>query len=184
MSFVLISDYDKGSCDPSVCVRVINECRTAGIPVIVDPPRGQPWQKYFGATGIKCNRVEAERELGVSLTSSDSFCMALDRIMVAYSPDWAIITAGPTGMYVMERSGRFWRQPTAAYDPVDVTGAGDAVMATLGFLIGHSVQLDTAVRMAAAAGTLSTRQLGALPIPIAAIRELANDPCMVSRKSG
>src|SRR5262249_11374679 len=57
---LLISDYAKGFCTPTLLRHVIDTAREFHIPVIVDPARIVDYSRYRGATLIKPNRIEAE----------------------------------------------------------------------------------------------------------------------------
>jgi ribokinase len=75
--------------------------------------------------------------------------------------DTVVVTLGDEGADV-HRSGRdVHRQPAFAVDVRDTTGAGDAFSATLAWAIGERRDLADAVRLAAAAGALATRAVGA-----------------------
>jgi sugar/nucleoside kinase (ribokinase family) len=52
-------------------------------------------------------------------------------------------------------------QPAFEVAAVDTTGAGDAFSGALAWAMAAGAPLDDAVRMAAAAGALATRRLGA-----------------------
>ena len=59
IDMVLISDYDKGVCTPSLLASLINNCRAIGLRVIADPMRGNDYRKYHGCSAITPNRLEA-----------------------------------------------------------------------------------------------------------------------------
>ena len=56
---VLISDYDKGVCTPSLLAAVIAAARACGLRVLADPIRGSDYRKYHGCSAITPNRLEA-----------------------------------------------------------------------------------------------------------------------------
>src|SRR5690606_27480756 len=64
---VLISDYDKGVCTPTLLQAIIKAARQEGIAVVVDPIRGGDYRRYDGATTMTPNRLEAELASGVKI---------------------------------------------------------------------------------------------------------------------
>src|SRR6516162_4324301 len=56
---VLVSDYDKGACIPSVLAGVIDSARKSGLRVIADPIRGSDYARYRRCSAITPNRLEA-----------------------------------------------------------------------------------------------------------------------------
>ncbi len=75
--------------------------------------------------------------------------------------DAVVVTLGGDGAEV-HRAGRdVHRQPAFAVEVRDTTGAGDAFSATLAWAIANGRDLGGAVRLAAGAGALATRAVGA-----------------------
>ena len=72
----------------------------------------------------------------------------------------AIVTLGEEGAQGCA-AGRVWRTPALLVDAVDTTGAGDAFVGVLAAALGRGEALETAVRRACVAGSLSCRAPGA-----------------------
>ncbi|MBP2638328.1 MAG: hldE 3 [Firmicutes bacterium] len=70
VNIVIVSDYDKGVCTPTVCKTIINECQRLNIPTIVDP-KGQDWSKYQGADYITPNIKELSTVLCCHINNSN-----------------------------------------------------------------------------------------------------------------
>lgn len=68
---VIISDYGKGICTPSLCDRVIRLAKSAGVPVLIDP-KGSDWTKYRGADFITPNVKEMGECAGMALVNEDA----------------------------------------------------------------------------------------------------------------
>jgi D-beta-D-heptose 7-phosphate kinase/D-beta-D-heptose 1-phosphate adenosyltransferase len=141
---VLISDYGKGVCTPALLRTVIDR---AECPVLVDPARGEDWERYRGATCIKCNLPEAQLLCGPIPPSQCSTTLA-DRYETT-----VIVTAGADGLY---RNGEHF--PASPRTVVDVTGAGDTVLAVLG--------VTGDCRLAVEASGWQVEQLGVRPLPL------------------
>jgi ribokinase len=72
-----------------------------------------------------------------------------------------VVTRGRQGAD-LHRPGRpVHRQPSFPGEVVDTTGAGDAFCGALGWALAGGTDLDQAVRLAAAAGALACREVGA-----------------------
>lgn len=113
---VVLSDYAKGVLTDKVIVLAIRMARARNIPVIVDPKRVDLFD-YDGATIITPNEMEFKRSGG--------------------TPDGSaiLVTLGERGMELREPSGNVARIEADTQEVVDVTGAGDTVVAVLAMLI-------------------------------------------------
>ena len=79
-----------------------------------------------------------------------------------------IVTRGGDGADLHAPAAESFHQPAFPANPVDTTGAGDAFNGALAFAIAAGHDIREAVSIAAAAGALSTRKVGArdaLPTP-------------------
>ncbi|MDZ4773121.1 MAG: D-glycero-beta-D-manno-heptose-7-phosphate kinase [Planctomycetota bacterium] len=156
---VVLSDYGKGVLSSEVLRSVIATARAAGIPVLVDP-KGDDYKRYRGATLVTPNRKEAEQALGRKLAKIDDMSQAADDLMAQADLDAAVITLGADGIFYKDKSGRAGHVPALARAVFDVTGAGDTVVAQLGFYLADGVPLGTAVELANQAAAITVGRLG------------------------
>ena len=153
---VVISDYAKGVVDS----RLLSEIRSlTSAPVLVDP-KGTDYGKYRGATLITPNRREAEQFTGFTLRSREDLRKAASLFFDRLDVD-VVITLGSGGIYLSQRGGTDRLAPAEARSVYDVTGAGDTVIAMLGFCLGAGIPLDDAVPLANAAAGIVVGRLGA-----------------------
>ncbi len=68
---MLISDYDKGVCTPTLLAAVIAAARACGVKVLADPVRGGDYRKYHGCCAITPNRLEAGLATGRVLNDAN-----------------------------------------------------------------------------------------------------------------
>ncbi|MBK7643322.1 MAG: D-glycero-beta-D-manno-heptose-7-phosphate kinase [Planctomycetes bacterium] len=156
---VVLSDYGKGVLTPEVIRCAIDTARAAQVPLLVDP-KGEDYTRYRGATLITPNRKEAEQALGRRLPRLEDVERGARELMQQAELDAAVITLGPEGIYYASKNGPTGHVPAQARAVFDVTGAGDTVIAQLGFYLAARVELDTAVFLANQAAALVVARLG------------------------
>lgn len=153
---LILSDYAGGVlADPQPMIR---RAREAGVPVYVDP-KGTDWERYRGASLIKPNRAELREQLGYDIPDdliANSFIVKdlLDHLEIGSM----LFTDGARGMTMIHREGAAWHQPAKSGQVVDVTGAGDTVLAVVAYLRSIGVSWIGVLDMAAAgAAAVCTR---------------------------
>ncbi len=156
---VVISDYAKGSLEPSVLRALIAEARRRRVPVLVDPkpPRVEI---YRGATVVTPNLKEAAAMSGVAIADDRSLASAGRRIQRALACEAVLITRGEDGMTLLPKGGRATHIPTTARDVFDVTGAGDTVIGTFGLCEALGVERSVAARISNVAAGIVVGKVG------------------------
>ncbi len=157
---VLISDYDKGVCTPSLLAAVIAAARACGVRTLADPVRGGDYRKYHGCSAITPNRLEAGLAAGRVLTDSAVALEAAAELRERLDLDAAIVTLDKEGMALAHADGRRQVFPTRPRQVYDITGAGDMVMAVLGMALAAGADYDAAIRLANVAGGLEVEKVG------------------------
>jgi len=169
---VCVEDYDKGVVIDLLAQGVIERCRAAKVPVIVDPAAIDDYARYRGATAITPNRSEAERATGLDtpLESTDVHNNALARqLLDAYDFDAVILTLDRHGALLERRNGERVHVPTIARHVYDVTGAGDMVLAALAGAVANDLPWVAAVEFANVAAGLEVEVFGVQPIPFSEV---------------
>jgi rfaE bifunctional protein kinase chain/domain len=156
----VVSDYGKGVVTPTFAGRLIDRCREAGVPVVVDP-KGTDYAKYRGATLVKPNQLEAGKVLNRDLrTDADVFRAGAD-LLALLGPDTAVlVTRGANGMTLFEPGRRPVHVPTQAREVFDVTGAGDTVAGTLALALAAGASLPAACHLASLAAAVVVGKVG------------------------
>ncbi|MHC4938354.1 MAG: D-glycero-beta-D-manno-heptose 1-phosphate adenylyltransferase [Planctomycetota bacterium] len=160
---IVLSDYDKGVLRGSLCGRVIEAARSAGVPVIVDP-KGADFTRYRGATAITPNRKEAGSHAGLSVSSSADARIAAERLMGDLELDHCYVTMDRDGIFVLDGKGRGEPIPTTPREVYDVTGAGDNVISVLAYCVASGLDPFTAARLANVAGSIAVEHFGVVTI--------------------
>ena len=168
---VLVSDYAKGVCTPTLLETLLGRCRLRAIPVIVDPARGADCLQYRGATLLKPNRVEAALAAGVAIHSPAAALQAASWLVQRFHVDSAVVTLDADGMAFATADGIADYVPTKPLEVYDITGAGDMALAVLGLAIAAGTPLPIAVRLANTAAGLEVQRHGVAPVSRNELRE-------------
>jgi D-beta-D-heptose 7-phosphate kinase/D-beta-D-heptose 1-phosphate adenosyltransferase len=153
---VILSDYGKGALtDVSA---MIESCREADVPVLVDP-KGTDFQRYRGATMITPNQGEFEAVVGACADEAQLVERArqmLDELGLTA----LLVTRSEKGMLLLETNQEPLFLLTQAREVYDVTGAGDTVIAALAAMLASGQNLASAAALANIAAGLVVRKIG------------------------
>lgn len=167
MDVVSISDYAKGFLSLNILSEVFRICREKNIPTIVDP-KGIDFTKYRGASLVKPNAMEAYAASKKEKTSSiDEVAKELLSILDVES---LLITRSELGMSLFLKNGTSQNFPVVSKEVLDVTGAGDTVLATLSLGLALKWPLESAVELANIAAGIAIERLGCFQV---SLKELA-----------
>lgn len=157
-NLVILSDYKKGTLsDPQALIQL---ARTANVPVLVDP-KGHDFSIYKHATIITPNFKEFEAIVGHCENEQDILDKGRD-LLVKYDIATLLVTRGEDGMTLIQRdSDDILHLPAYAREVLDVTGAGDTVISTLGTAVAAGVNLPQATALANLAASIAVGKLGA-----------------------
>ncbi len=165
---VLISDYGKGVCAGRLIARVVELAvarRKHGVdvPVIVDPIGDTDYGRYAGCACITPNRAEAGLALGMTITTPEDGLEAARR-MLRFGVESAVVTLDRDGIAWADRSGDARLFPVRPRQVYDITGAGDMVLAALGYSRAAGADWPAAIELANLAGGLEVQRLGVVPL--------------------
>lgn len=172
---LLVSDYAKGVCRPSLLRQSIDAASALELPVIVDPARGGDFRHYGGATVIKPNRVEAELATRQPIRSLETAKHVALALMAHASARAVVLTLDRDGLLMVDADGDVREFPTVVQEVTDITGAGDTVVALLGLTLANQIPLHLGVQLANVAAAWQVRHVGIAPITLDDLRgQLAN----------
>ncbi len=155
---VLISDYNKGLLTPAFLKEIFRICREKGIKTLVDP-KGTDFSKYEGVNVIKPNKKEAALATGIAIKDRESLQEACAILKELTGCDQVIITLSEEGIaYYTEN--KLSLIPTKALGVIDVTGAGDTVLAALGVSLASNKSLQEACEFANHAAAIVVSKVG------------------------
>ena len=154
---VLLSDYGKGVLTSSLTQSLITAANKAGKKVMVDP-KGLDYSKYAGAYLLTPNKKEASEATQVSINDEASLTQAITQLKVECDLTVSLITLSEQGVAIYDDELR--THPTVAREVYDVTGAGDTVLASLGFALACDYQIDDAVKFSNLAAGVVVGKIG------------------------
>jgi len=152
---VVLSDYGKGGLHH--IAEMIRSARRAGKRVLVDP-KGDDYSRYKGASILTPNLAELREVVGTWKDEKDlkSHAQALARKL---GLEALLLTRGEQGMTLFKGSKTF-SVKAEKREVLDVTGAGDTVIAALAVMLAAGAGLENAVRIANRAAGIVVGKLG------------------------
>ena len=159
---VVISDYNYGVVD-DLAISLLRECsRLSSLPVLIDS-RFRLAQ-FGGFTSATPNEDEVEHLIGEQL-SPDQLESAAVKLKHQLEYRALLVTRGGQGMLLLEDDMPPLHIPAVgAQQPVDVTGAGDTVIATFALALACQASFSEAARLANYAGGLVVMKRGTASI--------------------
>lgn len=156
---VLISDYGVGGLKLELALWLLAKARKMDKPVMVDTR--YRLRTYTGATAMTPNQPEAESALGRMINTIEELHAAGAELVDLLKADALVITRGNEGMTLFRAGSQ--PQDIPAYgdeEVVDVTGAGDTVIATFALTVAAGGEYTAAAQLANIAGGLTVRKKG------------------------
>ena len=166
---VMVSDYGLGLLSPPL-VEAVRSLASQGRTVCVDARYGIG--RYRGVTLAKPNEVELEQAVGRSL-GGDLFALeeAGRELLKALRAEALLLTRGRNGMALLRPGAPTALMPVhGSAEAVDVTGAGDTVLAASTAAVAAGGDPLQAMRIANVAGALKVQKPGTVPVSAAELK--------------
>jgi rfaE bifunctional protein kinase chain/domain len=157
---LLVSDYGYGAASPAILNAVRQRGALNGVPVVLDS-RYRMLQ-YSGVTAATPNEPEVEEALGVRIGHDwPVLCAAGEQVMSRMKLQSLVITRGRDGMVAFTGRHKPTDIPISGSDQVvDVTGAGDTVIATFTAALAAGGSTEEAAHLANYAGGIVVMKRG------------------------
>lgn len=160
---LIVSDYSEGYSMTPIYQRAVEAAKALGLPVVVDSRSAV--QAYPGVTAVTPNEPEiraAVPEPGP--WDAEAALRAARRLQEALGCGSVLLTRGREGMALVER-GRAWLlRAHGPEEAVDVTGAGDTVVATFTLALAAGASTVEAAMLANCAASVTVQQTGAATV--------------------
>lgn len=176
MDAVVISDYGGLSIPVTLKKFVIDACNKANIPSMVDSRYNV--MDYADIKLVKQNESEAANAVGLELLDQKNLIQAGKTILEQLAAEAVLITQGPDGMTLFERSGSVAHIPVSNKSEVyDVTGAGDTVVVTMILALAAGASYYDAARLANLAAGVVVRKPGTATASPAELKTAIGEYC-------
>jgi D-beta-D-heptose 7-phosphate kinase/D-beta-D-heptose 1-phosphate adenosyltransferase len=180
---VLISDYDKGVCTPTLLRAVTEAARASGVKVLVDPIRSSDYARYRGVHCMTPNRLEAQLATGLTIAKAEDALRVGKQLVETLGLEAIFVTLDRDGMALVHADGRAALVPTRPRQVYDITGAGDMVLAVVGLCLACGADYEEAAALGNVAGGLEVEKFGvALLTRQEILRDLIEHPCAEGSK--
>ena len=176
---VLLSDYGKGVLTNELTQSLIKIANKNNKKVLVDP-KGIDFSKYKGAYLITPNKYEASEASGIKIDSKENLLKAIKKLKNELNLNLSVITLSEQGVAIYDNELRI--HPTKAQEVYDVTGAGDTVLASLGFALSIDNDIDKAIEFANLASGIVVGKVGSSTASINEIIEFNSNLEMQSSR--
>lgn len=175
---VIISDYDKGvfrrgDDGTDLCAEVTAMARDAGIPVLVDP-KGEDWSRYRGAACVTPNMAEFCQACGLpagARPDAEKRRLLAEELCRKFGFARLLLTRGPRGMILYVPGEEPQPIRATVREVVDVSGAGDTVIATLAACVAGGLAWHESAVVANAAAGVAVGKAGTAPVSLAELHE-------------
>ena len=154
---ILLSDYGKGVLTFNLTQSLIMIANENEKKLLVDP-KGLDYSKYKGAYLLTPNKKEASEATHSNINDKETLIHAIRSLKEECNLDVSLITLSEEGVAVFDNELRI--HPTVAKEVFDVTGAGDTVLASLGFSLACGENIDEAVKFANLASGVVVGKIG------------------------
>jgi len=159
MHGVVISDYGSHTVTPDIMRYVIQICGDKNIPCIVDSRYNV--MEYSGIEVVKQNESEAAAAVGYDIIDQVTLLSAGKTILEKLDAKAVLISRGPDGMTLFEKTGTVTHIPVTNKSEVyDVTGAGDTVVATMILALAAGASYENAARLSNFAAGIVVKKPG------------------------
>jgi rfaE bifunctional protein kinase chain/domain len=156
---VIVSDYNYGVACAEVVEVLRDITRERTVPVLIDSRFRLT--EFAGFTSATPNEDEFEHTLGTRVQGEAQLEAAATDLLERLKHRALLVTRGKHGMLLVEPGARALHLPAVGDgDAVDVTGAGDTVIATYALALASGASFADAARLANHAGGLVVMKRG------------------------
>jgi ADP-heptose synthase, bifunctional sugar kinase/adenylyltransferase len=160
---IIVSDYNYGVADESMATIVREIAKRRGIPLLVDSRfRLSRFPEFTSATP---NEDEVEQLLERQMETAGELEAECAELRARLGFEALLVTRGSNGMMLFEADEPpLHIEAVGAREPIDVTGAGDTVIATYSLALASGASFADAARLANHAGGLVVMKRGTASI--------------------
>lgn len=161
-----ISDYGKGFLSTPLIKKMIRLATNNNIKVIVDP-KGRDFAKYAYADIIKPNEKEAY--IAANLARSVPIEEVAKKLLKQTHMKNLVITRSSKGISLFDQGNNREDFPVHSKEVVDVTGAGDTVLAALSIALANKLSLQEAIHLSNICAGIAIERVGCPQITLSEV---------------
>lgn len=170
ITVIVISDYGKGAVTKKLAQFMIQKAKEREIPVIVDP-KGTDYSKYAGASVCTPNMNELKLVTGYALDTEENIKEAGEKLREQTDLTYLMLTRSEKGISVFQNDGVKKDFPAVEKDVIDVTGAGDTVVAVTALCLGAGYPIEDCCVLANMAASVVCSRFGAATLSMNELME-------------
>lgn len=165
ISVIIFEDYDKGCITTSLIKEVVKLAVKKNIPVAVDPKK-RNFLNYKGVSLFKPNLKELKEGLKINNLNPknrDEVEKASETLRKKLNAGIVLLTLSENGVYVSDGKSKHFL-PAHKRNVIDVSGAGDTVIAVAALCLGAKTDSKILAELANIAGGIVCENAGVVPI--------------------
>ncbi len=162
---VILEDYGKGVITPRLIQEAVRSSKRHSRILTVDP-KEEHFEYYKGVTVLTPNRKEAYGAIGEHRTDRVPLAKVGGEILKRLRCKAVLITLGEDGMALFEKGRKVTHIPTVAQEVFDVSGAGDAVIATFTTALAAGSSMTDAAFLSNVAAGIVVGKIGIAPVTV------------------
>jgi D-beta-D-heptose 7-phosphate kinase / D-beta-D-heptose 1-phosphate adenosyltransferase len=156
---VLLSDYSKGLLTDAAIRKIIESADKAGKFVVVDP-KGRNYERYAGAHFMTPNLGELGQAFGAPVDTEEQQLAAARKLLAVTKGQALLVTRGEHGVLVVSADGEATSFVATARRVIDVSGAGDTLVASFALALASGASIMNAARLANYAAGIAVSKFG------------------------
>ena len=165
---VVLSDYGYDSVSPILSRALVRGWRRRGVVVGVDAR--YRLHEYRGVSLATPNEGEAAHASGHAIDGERDLERAAERLRRRIRAEHLIVTRGRDGLTLWNDAEAVSLEAWGGHEAVDVTGAGDAVVAAATLALARGAGARVAAALANVAGSVAVSRRGAVAVTLAELR--------------
>lgn len=167
IDIVVLQDYNKGVLSQRMIAYVLERASALNIMTAVDPKKNN-FLAYKGVTMFKPNLKELREGSDLAIDDTlESIEKGMRTLQEKLRCRYLMTTLSERGAVISERGGGCVHVPAVKRNIVDVSGAGDAVLATAALCLASEKSPRLIVGLSNIAGGLVCEQSGVVPVDAA-----------------